>query len=479
MDDKDLELFFANGILVDASVKNVEIKDIDGLLKMLKERNITFLGRQELYDLNRAEDENLSDTMVEVIKNYGGATSPSKPAEWVAYFNDRFERLRTMLVEKDRANIVSLSTAKGMPPGSEVKTIAMISKISVSPVKKYMVLDIEDSVSSGRALSSVINQDLLPDQVVIIKGRKSGDAIFINDIILPDITIKDTMPSDIPDSYALFLSDVHIGSKLFAKEPMELFIRWINGDVEEYAEIAKKVRFLVINGDLVDGVGVYPGQEKELTIKDLGAQYEALYKILDRIPKNIKLIIAQGNHDATHIAEPQPRLDPAFASKMYELQNATFLSNPYQVNLSIGAIKRSLLGYHGFSLTYYANSIAKYNKMEPDDIAAIMKIQLKSRHLAPTHGSTQIMPLPRDYLVIDETPDIYATGHIHKALASKYKETVLINSSCWQYQTSYQKKYGIEPEIAKVPIVNLRDKSFQILDFLGEKVQIYKKGIKG
>lgn len=40
--------------------------------------------------------------------------------------------------------------------------------------------------------------------------------------------------------------------------------------------------------------------------------------------------------------------------------------------------------------------------MDPDDIENIMKIMLKSRHLAPSHGSTQILPLPKDYLVIDE-----------------------------------------------------------------------------
>jgi len=35
------------------------------------------------------------------------------------------------------------------------------------------------------------------------------------------------------------------------------------------------------------------------------------------------------------------------------------------------------------------------------------------------------------------------------------------------------------PDVAKIPVVNMRDKSFQILDFLGDKVQIYKKGLKG
>ena len=283
---------------------------------------------------------------------------------------------------------------------------------------------------------------------------------------------------EIEDSYALFLSDIHVGSKLFAKEPIEKFIKWINGEIEEYMEIAKLTKFIIITGDLVDGIGVYPDQEKELNITDLKEQYSALYSFLDRIPKHIKILISQGNHDATHIAEPQPRLDAFFGGDLYKLENAVFLSNPYQVNLVVSGHKTNLLGYHGFSITYYVNTISKYNKMTTEDVAAIMKLQLKSRHLAPTHGSTQVIPLTQDYLVIDETPDIYAAGHIHKTLVSKYKETILINASCWQHQTSYQKKYGVDPEVAKVPVVNLKTKESQILDFLGEKVQIYRKGIK-
>lgn len=476
MNQSDLDKFFLNGILVNAEVQGVEVGDVDSLIKKLAAKGITFLDQRTLHDVY-SDAESSDDISVEMTKNYDGSTSASKPADWTAYFNDRFARLRNILLNRDRG-LMSLASAKSAPIGSDVKVLAMVSKISISPIKKFMIIDIEDSVSSYRALSSVMINDLLQDQVVIIKGKKSKDAIFVNDVIFPEIQVKDKETPDIPDTYAIFLSDVHVGSKLFAKEPMELFIKWMNGETSEYAEIAKATKFVVIIGDLVDGIGVYPDQERELDIIDLKEQYEELYKLLDKIPKRIKILLSQGNHDATHIAEPQPRLEAFFAGALYKLSNAVFLSNPYRVNLVVGGHKTSLLGYHGFSITYYANTISKYNKMNPEDIEAIMKLQLKSRHLAPTHGSTQVVPLTRDYLVIDETPDIFATGHIHKTLASKYKETVLLNASCWQYQTSYQKKYGIDPEVAKVPVVNLKTKEAQILDFLGGKVQIYKKGIK-
>ena len=381
-------------------------------------------------------------------------------------------------MNKQTNGVTSIANLKNVPSNTQVSVIAMIASVSISPIKKYMVLDIEDNTGRYRALSSVINQEIVDDQVVLISGKKSKDAIFIDEITFPDSLVKDGTDVGITDSYALFLSDIHVGSKLFAKKEFERFIDWLCGREEEYASISKCVKFIVIAGDMIDGIGVYPDQEKELEIKSLAGQYEALYMLLDRIPKHIKILLSQGNHDATHIAEPQPVLDRKFGGSMFNLKNAVFLSNPYQVNLIVGNKKVNLLSYHGFSLMYYVNSIQKYNKMTENDIISIMKLQLKSRHLAPTHGSAQLIPLDRDYLVIDETPDIYVTGHVHKAAAAKYKETLLINASCWQYQTSYQKKYGIEPDIAKVVAVNLRDKTFQILDFMGEKVQISRKGIK-
>ncbi len=477
MDETQLNILFSNGILVDSSIKDINISDIEGLIKSLKENNVDFLDINTFHKLY--EGEASTDSSIEIIKNYEGEISEAKPANWVNYFNDRFNRLKTILMSKDRSGLLSIANIKNMPQSSDVKSIVMVSSVSISPVKKYTILDIEDNTGSYKAIITNPNQEILEDQVVIISGRKYNDAIFVKDIIFPDIQMKEKVKQEMDDAFILFLSDIHVGSKLFVEDAFEKFIKWINGEIQEYSDIAKLVKFIVLNGDLIDGIGVYPDQEKELAITDLKGQYDKLYSFLDRIPKNIKIILSQGNHDATHIAEPQPKLDKVFAENLYKLKNAVFLSNPYQVNLIVGKSTINLLSYHGFSITYYANKIPKYTKMDAEDIENIMKIQLKSRHLAPSHGSTQLMPLPKDYLVIEETPDIYATGHIHKTLASIYKGTVLINSSCWQYQTSYQKKYGMVPDVAKIPVVNMRDKSFQILDFLGDKVQIYKKGLKG
>ncbi len=478
MKDDELAKFFAQGILVDASVQSMDIPDIDKLISKMNDRGATFLDAKLLYDISENNIENDAFS-VEVVKTYGGERSPAKPADWVACFNDRFNRLKNILLSKPECNsVMSISNIKTAPNNSTVSTIAMISNVSISPIKKFMILEIEDNTGSFKAISSQNNLEIVKDQVVFISGKKSNDAMFINQVIFPDIFVKSQKNDNVPDAYAVFISDVHIGSKLFAEDALKRFISWLKGEIPEFSSIAKAVKFIFLCGDLVDGIGVYPDQEKELSITDIREQYDSLYKMLDQIPKGIKLIISPGNHDATHIAEPQPCISSNFAGRIYNLRNAVFVSNPAYVNIRFSTEKIGVLVYHGFSIPYYADTINKYSKMDTDDIAAIMKIHLRSRHLSPTHGASQILPLQRDYLVIDETPDIYATGHIHKTLLSKYKETILVNSSCWQFQTDYQKKYGQKPDVAKVPMVNLKDKSMIVLDFLNEKIQTYEKGIK-
>ncbi len=477
MEEDELELLFKNNIIVDAAIKDVRIDDIDELISILKKRNIFFLDGKTLYEINR-ERKKIENIDVQIVNNYDGEISQSKPQDWINFFNSRYNQLKEILMDRaDRRLLVSAGNIKSVPDNSEVQLIGMVSNISISPIKKYMIIDVEDPTGICKVIMKNIDDELLRDQVILFKGKKSKDAIFVNEYVFPDIYIKDNHNLNIDDTYVAFLSDIHVGSALFAKDAFDRFIKWLNLEIDEYKDIAKKVRFLVLNGDLIDGIGIYPEQEKELSIKEVKKQYDQLYEFLSRVPKNIKLIINQGNHDATRIAEPQPILDPYFGESLYKLENAVFVSNPSTLDLIVEGFKRKLLIYHGFSIMYFINNINKLNQMREEDVAEVMRIMLKSRHLAPVHGSSQIVPLKKDYLVISETPDIFATGHVHKVLISKFKETVILNSSCWQFQTSYQKKYNILPEIAKVPLINLRDKSGIILDFLGEKVQEFKKGL--
>lgn len=93
MDEEQLNKLFSNGILVDSSIKDLEIADLDSIITSLKEKKITFLDLDTFHNIYSGEA--YSDSSIEIIKSYDGELSESKPINWVNYFNDRFSRIKT------------------------------------------------------------------------------------------------------------------------------------------------------------------------------------------------------------------------------------------------------------------------------------------------------------------------------------------------------------------------------------------------
>ena len=149
---------------------------------------------------------------------------------------------------------------------------------------------------------------LMDDDVVGVSGYflvGEGDPIFfVQEIHLPlghafQVYGKDQAVS------AAFLSDTHVGSMTFLGPQWEKMITWFKSD-----PLARTIKYFVLSGDGVDGVGIYPGQDRHLSIKDLFHQYSELARLLEALPDWVDVIILPGNHDAVRPAEPQPALDP-------------------------------------------------------------------------------------------------------------------------------------------------------------------------
>ena len=75
-----------------------------------------------------------------------------------------------------------------------------------------------------------------------------------------------------------FISDVHMGSKYFLEETWDKMMYWLNTDA-----LAKNIKYLVLSGDTVDGAGVYPGQDKNLSISNVYEQYQYCANKLDEL----------------------------------------------------------------------------------------------------------------------------------------------------------------------------------------------------
>ena len=238
---------------------------------------------------------------------------------------------------------------------------------------------------------------------------------------------------------------------------------------ETQKELSKKIRYLFITGDNVDGIGIYPGQEAGLTINNLQLQYKKLAEYIGKIRKDITIFMCPGQHDASRIAEPQPAIDQTYAPELYEIKNLILLSNPAMVE--IGATKSApglkVLMYHGANMHGLVDEIEDLRITKAVRTPTkIVKHLLIKRHLAPQHDSSDYLPTKEtDPFVIKEIPDIVATGDLHRSDVSMYNNILMIASSCWQSTTAFEEKIGHEPDPCKVPILNLKTGNVNILDF--------------
>ncbi len=414
---------------------------------------------------------------VRVVSSY--ATSPSKRevADFVSYYNARYKSIQGVLAQRaELTGLVQIARLKGSNV-SESAAIIGIVKDKQQTKQGHIVLTLEDHtgvinviVNKSRREIFELAQDLVFDEVVAVTGNARSGALFANNIVLPDIPLREPKHSP-EEGYAVFMSDLHFGSAQFLEEEFRRFLKWINGNLGNptQREIAGKVKYVLVAGDIVDGVGVYQDQYEELAIKDVKEQYQLCADFLSEIPQHIAIIISPGNHDATRAAEPQTALAADFAAPLLKLPNVISVSNPAVVNIDASATFSGfdVLLYHGYSFDYYVANVDSIRKNGGYDRAdMIMKFLLQRRHLAPAHTSTLILPdHATDPLFIGIVPDIFATGHVHRTSVSDYKGVALINSSCWQGKTKFQERMGHNPQPSRLPVFNLKTGVTKIINF--------------
>jgi len=348
--------------------------------------------------------------------------------EYLEYFQDRFKRIERFLRKRvDTKDATTISEALKASVNSKVKIIGMITEKRER--KQRIFLRVDDLEASATVLvpSEVRKkaQALLLDQVVcisVIKGR--NDLLIAKDFLLPDVPQKTRHKASIP-VYAALLSDLHVGSEMFMREALQRFMLWLNGKFgnKNLRETASHVKYVIIAGDLVDGIGIYPGQMKELAIKDIYEQYRAVAKFIEQIPDYIELIIIPGNHDVSRKALPQPAIPRDYAEPLHEARKVLSFGDPAVVSLH-GV---ELLLYHGRSLDDIVGAAPNVSFHTPDKA---MKLLLQSRHLAPIYGQkTPIAPERRDFMVIERVPDIFHTGHVHVMKHDTYRGILMVNSA--------------------------------------------------
>jgi DNA polymerase II small subunit len=387
-----------------------------------------------------------------IIKDPTNMINPIEGLEgFKGLFNSRFNKLLKIAFQRpDSYKIKRISSVKKETKGIH-KIVGLVLDKKIKKNSIELIIDDETDKINIHVLEhkAKINAlEISKDQLILLDINISKKGLFIaNNIYSPDIPEhKPNYSKEVV--YAAFTSDFHVGSKKFHFQAVNDFILWLNGKKGD-DDIIKNLKYLVICGDIIDGIGIYPDQDKDLEKITISDQIETIAQLLEQIPKYIKIFIIPGNHDPVRQALPQPSINNKYAKKLYDIKNVIMLGNPAFLNLN--GIK--VLTYHGRSLDDVVATTPGLSYSKPTDA---MKILLKTRHLAPLYGArTSISPEQEDHLVIDEIPDIFHCGHVHKIDINNYRNILMINSGTWQEQTEFQEKMGILPSPGLIPIVNL------------------------
>src|SRR2546428_578441 len=316
--------------------------------------------------------------------------------------------------------------AKARRSTREVRIIGIVADVRTTK-NGHRILEIEDEADRIAVLlpseSAVASEIAVLDEVVGIVGTVNDRGLVIaQSIIRPDLPTVKTFRGTRDHVRAAFMSDIHVGSRTFLEDKWSKVSAWL-GSADQ---IAGSIRYLIVSGDVVDGIGVYPRQDQELVIDDIYGQHGALARMVADLPDRVSVIMLPGNHDAVRPAEPQPAF-PTSIQNLFD-SNVIFAGNPSL--LSVEGVR--ILAYHGRSMDDLVSAIPGM-RYPPPRVALNARLRMQGQD--PIYGGkTPIAPEAEDHLIIDEIPDIFATGHVHAAGVDQYRGGVLLNSSTWQAQ---------------------------------------------
>ncbi len=380
--------------------------------------------------------------------------------EFIEYFLSRYERISKLFGENFCSRAKTIAEAKVAKRGEKALVIGLIRQKVESRDKRFLIITIEDKTGSMPAFLPPeykrIGERITLDQVVALRGTTTGNGgLSVERIIQPDIQEHEPNRAE-KNVKAVLISDLHIGSMYFNEKAFNSFIKWL------HTPEARLVKYLVIAGDLVDGIGVYPNQEEELLVTDIFEQFKIAAELLSQIPSHIVVIYIPGNHEPVRQAEPQPKVPENYASPLLRIgREILLLPNPCYIKLH--GVR--FLIYHGRSLNAIFKHVPGLQPISPSTVPQAMKELLKARSLVPVYGESPIAPQPFDWLVIDRVPDVFHTGHIHVYGLDEYKRVKIVNTGTFQNQTPYLKSMEITPTTGTAAVINLRTLDMKIMHF--------------
>ncbi|HET6779663.1 MAG TPA: DNA-directed DNA polymerase II small subunit [Nitrososphaera sp.] len=459
-----------------AMLKGLDIgvlKIVQEIIKMKKPSKNTVIVVDDIKSVVEPKEQEgpIEQTCSVLIDPTPKVTTAEGVEGYAALFRSRFEKTMRILAQRpDSKRMSKVSAVKQIERGQKslhgVASSVIVAGLVMS--KRTKKNDLELTIDDYTGILTVT--------AAVEDAKKQASTLALDQMVMlelengkgrPGLTVKSIMMPDIPDhlpnksksqAYAVLISDLHVGSKHFMKREFLRFLDWLSSSSND--DIVKKIKFLCVGGDLIDGIGIFPNQDKELLEMDAAKQMSHAAQLLAKVPKHIKVLVIPGNHDLGRRALPQPAIPRKdLSEQLYGLENYTMLGNPAFIELN--GIK--VLMYHGQGLDDIIATTPGLSYSRP---AEAMKVLLKARHLAPMYGErTPIAPEQEDMMVISEVPDIFHSGHVHIVDVQNYRGTLVVNSGAWQSQTKYQQTMGITPTPGMAVIVNLATLQPFVYDF--------------
>lgn len=405
---------------------------------------------------------------VKVLSSPVVLSKKNSVSDFVLHFRNKYNVLKGFLEKKKLENLTSLRKIDKKRGNYSIIVSILEKRVTKN---KNLLLKVEDLTGVSRILVGNNKKelfcrckDLMLDDVVGFSVSGNSEWLYADKLVFPDSFLLKEKKSSF-DEVVAFSSDFHVGSDVFSEKPLLKFIDWLNGDVgdEKQRKFAKKVKYLLVVGDSVDGVGVNPGQNERLNILDIKKQYEVFAKYLKMIRSDVEIVICPGQHDSVWVGHPQFPINERWASDLYRMKNVTMVSNPSLIEISDGF---KILMYHGAGMHSFVDEIQNirlnYGHRFP---LKVVKELLKRRYLLAGHGFSDYVLSKKDNMIIDVLPDIITTGDWHRSEVGFYNGIFMVACSCWQKRTSSEEKIGDIPDPYKVPLFNLMTRDVKIADF--------------
>lgn len=216
-------------------LQKIDVKELRKVIKEIvreKTKQNRFLISQddlEVY-LGIKEDRELKNEHKILFDPSPKITSAEGISGYSALFENRFLKFKQIIYNRPEAKLVKLlSSVIGLKSKEDLYVCGLVSERKSE--RNFAKLVIEDNtgvlevIVFDKDLQKIANS-LLLDQFVLarINSSKNG-GFFVKEIILPDIPEHEPNRSE-TEAYAVFLSDLHIGSKFFMEKEFDDFVSW-------------------------------------------------------------------------------------------------------------------------------------------------------------------------------------------------------------------------------------------------------------